>query len=168
MQHRLDRVLSLTTSLVTPLNLVIVGVDSGCIKSLVDDDKNDISVDGPMLLRANVEPVLHMLFVAVVIDGGAISEPFSDTALLRDCARCFFKLANVVPACDWSILWVSVCMQFEFLIVCVCVFVCVFYSFVRRQIWAKNIFTTITWKQPHNRRSDGCWFNLPSACIILV
>lgn len=96
-QHRLDRVLSLTTSLVTPLNLVMVGVDSACIRSLVDADKNDISIDGPMLLRAKLEPVL---FVAVVIDGVAINEPFSDTALLRDCARCFFKLANVVPACD--------------------------------------------------------------------
>lgn len=109
-QHRLDRVLSLTTSLVTPLNLVIVGAGSPCIKSLVDDDKNDISIDGPMLFRAKLELVLHMLFAAVVMLGVAtpISEPFSETALLRDCARCFFKLANVVPACDWSILWVSV------------------------------------------------------------
>lgn len=102
MQHRLDRVLSLTTSLVTPLNLVMVGVDSACIRSFVDDDKNDISMaDGPRLLRANDEPpVLHILGVAVAILGVAINEPFSDTALLRDCARCFFKLANVVPACD--------------------------------------------------------------------
>lgn len=113
MQHRLDRVLSLTTSLVTPLNLVMVGVDSACIRSFVDDDKNDISMaDGPRLLRANDEPVLHMLVfvvevvvvvaadVAVAILGVAINEPFSDAALLRDWARCFFKLANVVPACD--------------------------------------------------------------------
>lgn len=100
MQHRRDLVLSLTTSLVTPLNLVIVGVDSACMRSLVDDDKNDISIDGPILLRAKLEPVLHILFVAVVMLGVAMSEPFSDTALLRDCARCFFKLANVVPACD--------------------------------------------------------------------
>lgn len=99
-QHRLDRVLSLTTSLVTPLNLVMVGVGPTCIRSFVDVDKNDISVDGPKLLRAISEPVLHKLFVAVVILGVAINEPFSDTALLRDCARCFFKLANVVPACD--------------------------------------------------------------------
>lgn len=110
-QHRLDRVLSLTTSLVTPLNFVIVGVDSACIRSFVDADKNDISMadDGPRLLRANDEPVLHMLafVVAVAILGVAINEPFSDAALLRDCARCFFKLANVVPAFDWSTLWVS-------------------------------------------------------------
>lgn len=104
MQHRLDRVLSLTTSLVTPLNFVMVGVDSACIRSFVDEDKNDISMaDGPRLLRVNDEPVLHILLVfvvAVVILGVAINEPFSDAALLRDCARCFFKLANVVPACD--------------------------------------------------------------------
>lgn len=104
MQHRLDRVLSLTTSLVTPLNFVMVGVDSAaCIRSFVDDDKNDISMaDGPRLLRANDEPVLHILafVVAVAMLGVAINEPFSDAALLRDCARCFFKFANVVPACD--------------------------------------------------------------------
>lgn len=103
MQHRLDRVLSLTTSLVTPLNLVMAGVGSACIRSFVDADKKDISMaDGPRLLRANDEPVLLMLafVVAVVILGVVINEPFSDTALLRDCARCFFKLANVVPACD--------------------------------------------------------------------
>lgn len=109
MQHRLDRVLSLTTSLVTPLNFVMVGADSPCIKSFVDDDKNDISIDGPRLLRGRLDPVLHILFVrSVVMLGVAINEPFSETALLRDWARCFFKLANVVPACDWSILWVSV------------------------------------------------------------
>lgn len=104
MQQRLDRVLSLTTSLVTPLNFVMVGVDSACIRSFVDDDRNDISMgDGPRLFRANDEPVLHiLLFVVatVAILAGAINEPFSDAALLRDCARCFFKLANVVPACD--------------------------------------------------------------------
>lgn len=100
MQHRLERVLSLTTSLVTPLNLVMVGADSLCIRSLVDEDKNDISIDGAMLLRARLELVLHTLLLAVVMLGVAISEPFSDTALLRDWARCFFKLANVVPACD--------------------------------------------------------------------
>lgn len=101
-QHRLDRVLSLTTSLVTPLNFVIVGAGSLCIKSFVDVDKNDISMDGPKLFRAKLALVLHMLFAAVVMLGVAppISEPFSDTVLLRDCARCFFKLANVVPACD--------------------------------------------------------------------
>lgn len=78
----------------------MVGAVSSCIKSFVDDDKNDISIDGPKLLRAKLLPVLHMLFVAVVMLGVAINEPFSETALLRDCARCFFKLANVVPACD--------------------------------------------------------------------
>lgn len=103
-QHRRERVLSLTTSLVTPLNFVIVGAESPCIKSFVDDN-NDISIDWPIPLFGP----LHKLLFDVILCGAPINEPFSDAvALLRDCARCFFKLANVVPACDWSILWVSV------------------------------------------------------------
>lgn len=106
MQHRRERVLSLTTSLVTPLNFVIVAFGSVCIKSLVDESK-DISIDWPAPVLIPPTP-LHKLFVDVILCGAPISDPFSDiVALFRDCARCFFKLARVVPACDWSTLWVS-------------------------------------------------------------
>lgn len=105
-QHRLVRVLSLTTSLVTPLNLVIAGF--GSTKSLVDDNNdNSIEFGAVELFPIPTFPLLlHKLFVDVILCGAPMSEPFSDAALLRDWARCFFKFDNVVPALD-ATLWVS-------------------------------------------------------------
>lgn len=106
-QHRLVLVLSLTTSLVTPLNFVIVG--ALFIESALDDS-SDSSAASPIKLfwvaapTTAVAPVLHILFI---LCGAPINDPFSELVLLRDWARCFFKLANVVPVCDWSMLWVS-------------------------------------------------------------
>lgn len=101
MQQRRERVLSLTTSLVTPLNLVMVGVSWSATSLLVIDRSNDCGLEPTRLL--------HEFILCVVV----ISEPFSDgpaplfplppllaPLLLRDWARCFFKLANVVPESD--------------------------------------------------------------------
>lgn len=87
-QQRLDRVLSLTTSLVTPLNLVIDGV---CKSFDVRDNSIGCTGKFEFIPWADVT-----------------SDPFSDALLVRDCARCFFKLANVVPFSEWSRLCVSI------------------------------------------------------------
>lgn len=69
-QHRVVRVESLTTSLVTPLYLI--GVESPCNKSLVDVDNNDMSVDGAMLLATQPAPAVHRLFVDVILCGASL------------------------------------------------------------------------------------------------
>lgn len=103
MQHRLDRVLSLTTSLVTPLNLVIDWFGPVVRISFVVTDNNDISIGDEPLFLGKFGIALHWLFVDVILGGAPINEPFSSVPLFRDWARCFFKLANVVPACDWLV-----------------------------------------------------------------
>lgn len=105
-QHRLERVLSLTTSLVTPLNLVMVGA-ADSLNSFADDNK-DISMDWTPLLVPAAPPLpVPMMLLLILCGAPLINEPFSDVPLFRDWARCFFKLAKVVPACDWSKFWVS-------------------------------------------------------------
>lgn len=71
-QHRLDLVESLTTSLVTPLYLI--GVESPCNKSLVDVDSKDISTDGPRFVFTKPVPGVHRLFIDVMLCGAVWME----------------------------------------------------------------------------------------------
>lgn len=91
-QHRRD-VLSLTTSLVTPLNLMTGGGDSSVAKPPLADD-----VATPLIPVAE----LPLLVGALVTSGPLLSD-----VLVLDWARCFLRLARVVPASDWSRLLVS-------------------------------------------------------------
>lgn len=94
-QHRRD-VLSLTTSLVTPLNFVIFcgcALDLLAVELVLFDlaDSTESSSGGwPLLMR------LCMTTFPVPLT----SDPLSEAVLVRDWARCFFKFASVVPECD--------------------------------------------------------------------
>lgn len=88
-QHFLERVLSLTTSPVIPLNF------AGVLWRLGDDTRdNSTAGDCPTVLPAPVR-----LWVVRI-------DPFSGLPLLLDWARCFFRSANV-PAMEWSTVWAS-------------------------------------------------------------
>lgn len=105
-QQRRDRVVSLTTSPVMPLNLV---TSANSISLLVIDNSNDCGLESTRLL--------HEFIVCIAID----TEPFSNdngllaappTLQLRDWARCFFKLASVVPGKDRYKLWLKIAIIF--------------------------------------------------------
>lgn len=87
---------------------MVGAVDS--LKSFVDDNR-DSSIDWtPLLVPAPPPPPplpVPMMLLLILCGAPPINDPFSEVPLFRDWARCFFKLASVVPACDWSKLWVS-------------------------------------------------------------
>lgn len=91
-QHRRD-VLSLTTSLVTPLNFVIFG---GCALGLLVvvlfdlADRTESSSGGwPLLMR----------LCMTTLPAPLTNDPLSEAVLDLVWARCFFRFANVVPEC---------------------------------------------------------------------
>lgn len=97
-QHRRDDdVLSLTTSLVTPLNFVIL---CGCALGLLVvelvllfdlAERTESSSGGwPLVMRLCMTPFPAPL----------TNDPLSEAVLVRDWARCFFRFASVVPECD--------------------------------------------------------------------